>query len=232
MGERNTARVADRLRRWLLGEHAETTERLRREVEELRQLVCDPAVLRVRVLAALHDEVTAAPAGVAAALAPVVDDMIRQRTAPPEVPRRGRRHWPWLSAVAAACMAGLGFLMMWQGGGAAVSASAEQIASPAPSAVPARVAIAEERSDGFGLGQAKLSDEALAREVRSRLAACDELIGASVSFSVKDGWVWLRGEATIAGREAASRALAGLGEGVLVVNQLTVKPSPNAMVMR
>ena len=95
---------------------------------------------------------------------------------------------------------------------------------------PARAVIVEERSDGFGLGDAALSDGELAREVRGRLTGCEELAGASVSFSVKDGWVWLRGETSASGREAAEQALSDLGHGAFVVNQLAVAPSSPEML--
>jgi len=103
---------------------------------------------------------------------------------------------------------------IWRPQGAGVSEATE--------AMPQRQGvILEQRNDGFGLGQSPLTDEQLVREVRSRLAKCPDLAGAAISFSVKDGWVWLRGETTAAGREAATHALADLADQAVVVNQLT-----------
>jgi hypothetical protein len=99
------------------------------------------------------------------------------------------------------------------------SAQPAEIEGP-PAPQPPATVILEQSERGFGLGLAGFSDEELARAVRQRLSGCAELIGAPVSFAVKDGWIWLAGEASAAGREAASRALAGLGDDVMVVNQI------------
>jgi hypothetical protein len=209
------------MRRVALGEYAETTLQLKREVEELRRALDDSAALRARVIEGLHAEAQAAPEKLAAALAPVVDELLRQRSN--GRPLRSTRHyWPWMSALTAAGAAAV-VLMNWHGPAAVVSAATEQAPALASAVEYAAVPLApilEEQSVGFGLGQASRRDDELAREVRARLSVCEQLQGAKVQFSVKDGWVWLRGGVSASGRDAADRALADLGDGVVVVNQL------------
>ena len=90
----------------------------------------------------------------------------------------------------------------------------------------------QQRGDGFGLGEAKLGDTELAALVRTRLAACPELADARIDFSVKDGWVWLRGVATADGRKAAEQALGDLQPGVFVVNQLALTAAEKVVAER
>jgi hypothetical protein len=119
-------------------------------------------------------------------------------------------------------------LLIWRGPAATVIAATErQPASAGAAAASSPGPILEEpAAHVFGLGQAELRDDDLAHAVRERLGACEQLTGATVKFSVKDGWVWLRGHASATGRDAADRALADLGAGVVVVNQLSVAESP------
>ncbi|MFI5396649.1 MAG: hypothetical protein ACHQ9S_14035 [Candidatus Binatia bacterium] len=216
--------LVERLRRVVLGDYAQTTLQLKHEIEELRRTLDDSATLRARLVEGLHEEAQTAPERLAAALMPVVDQLLRQRTASPSQPST-RHYWPWLSALTAAGVAAV-VLMNWHGPAAVVSAATEQApASAVEYAAAPLPPILEEQAAGFGLGQASVRDEELAREVRARLSVCEQLMGARVLFSVKDGWVWLRGGVSAGGRDAADRALADLGEGVVLVNQLTVSDS-------
>jgi hypothetical protein len=226
MRENEGRGVVGWLRRVALGEYAETTLQLKREVEALRRALDDSAALRARVIEGLHAEAQAAPEKLAAALAPVVDELLRQRGNGRPL-RSPRHYWPWMSALTAASAVAV-VLMNWYGPAAVVSAATEQAPAPAveyaavPHATVPLAPILEEQGVGFGLGQASIRDEDLAREVRARLSACEQLTGARLQFSVQDGWVWLRGEVSASGRDAADGALADLGDGVVVVNQLAV----------
>lgn len=216
--------VMDRLRQMLRGNHAEMTARLEREVEELRRTLHDPAVLRALVVEALQEEIAADPSAVATVLTPALDELMRQRAA--ATPRATARPWSWLPVLIVITGVGAA-LMNWRGHGSMVSAATEQ--APAALTAHAVVPVVEQHDDGFGLGRATRSDAEIVRDVRARLAGCPELIGASVSFSVKDGWVWLRGEASAGGRDAATHALADLGQGVFMVNQLVVSEANAAL---
>ncbi|MFI5366489.1 MAG: hypothetical protein ACHQ4J_12790 [Candidatus Binatia bacterium] len=210
--------IGERLRRMVLGHRAQLIDRLERDVQDLQRTVRDPATVRALVAEALQEELKAAPAEVAAALLPTLETHFARRAAPSGL-RHARASLSWLSAIVVAMLASLA-VNTWRPQGTGVSeateARPEHQAPTAPQAV-----LLEQRSDGFGLGQSTLPDDQLAREVRARLAGCPELVGAPISFSVKDGWVWLRGETSTAGREAVTHALADLGDQAFVVNQLT-----------
>jgi osmotically-inducible protein OsmY len=115
--------------------------------------------------------------------------------------------------------------------GAGIREATAESSVDATAVQPASVII-EERNDGFGLGDAQISDEELAQQVRDRLGACKELVDARVSFSVKDGWVWLRGEATPRARRAAEEALQALPPGSFVVNQLVTSSGGDTIARR
>lgn len=93
-----------------------------------------------------------------------------------------------------------------------------------PAPPPGQAAILRFGSWGFGLGEAKLSDGEIAGEVERRLRALPELAGERIDVSVRDGWVWLRGNVDSAARAAVEKALVGLPEGVVLVDQLEVAP--------
>ena len=228
MRESGLNTVMDRLRQMLLGNHSQVTARLERELDELRRTLHDPATLRGLVVEALQEEIRTDPSGVAAVLTPALDQLTRERAAA-QPPRALTRQWPLLSLLAIVAAAGFG-LMNWRGPSSVVNAATEQ--APVTDTGRTAAAVVEERSDGFGLGEATRSDADLVREVRARLSGCSALVGAQVSFSVKDGWVWLRGEASAAGRDAAARVLSDLGPGVLVVNQLAVSEAAEALAQR
>jgi len=224
-------RMAERLRRLVLGDHGEITAQLQREVAELRAALRDPAMVRALIIEALYEEARSAPAEVAAALRPAMEGMLPQ----PQAEQRSRHRWPWLSGTTALAITAVVAVLSQANVAAVSSASARASAPLAPGAVSAHVPVStiwEDLSMGFGLGQAHVADGKLAREVDRRLASCNELAGARIHFSVKDGWVWLRGEATASGRAAADRSLADLGDGVLVVNQLTVVPPQSQLSAR
>lgn len=223
-------RMAERLRRLVLGDHGEITAQLQREVAELRTALRDPAMVRALIIEALYEEARSAPAEVAAALRPAVEGMLQQ----PRAGQRSRHRWPWLSGATAVAITAV-VAVLSQANVAAISSASASAAAGTGAAPAAPVPIStvwEDLSMGFGLGQASVADTELAREVDRRLATCSELAGARIHFSVKDGWVWLRGETTASGRAAADRALADLGNGVLVVNQLTVVPPQSQLSAR
>ena len=227
MGDSGLNVVMDRLRQMLLGSHSQVTARLERELDELRRSVRDPSTLRALVVEALQEEINADPSRVAAVLTPALDQLTRARAA--AKPSTPSRQWALLPVLIAVAAAGLG-AMSWRGHSSAVNAATQK--SPATETGNPMVALVEERSDGFGLGEAARNDAELVREVRARLSGCVALAGAQVSFSVRDGWVWLRGEASADGRAAAARALDGLGPGVLVVNQLVATDSTDKLAER
>lgn len=220
-------RVAERLRRMVLGDHGEITAQLQREVAELQAALRDPAMVRALIIEALYEEARSAPTEVAAALRPAMEGMLQSR-------RARRRRWPWLSSTIAVVITAAVAVLSQANVAALGSASARATAAgAAPPVKPVPVStVWQDPSVGFGLGQAHVPDSALAHEVTRRLAACKELAGARIRFSVKDGWVWLRGEATASGRAAADHALADLGDDVLVVNQLSVVPPPSQLSRR
>lgn len=227
MTERQGGGLAERLRRAVLGPYGEATARLDAKIGQLQRRLADPDALRPLVIEALRREVQDAPAALARALLPMVDEMLRARGygGPP---RRARRYWPWLTLLTATGIAGL-LLLSWRGPAAMVNAATERQQVTADARAVA--AIAEDHPPGiFGLRQTDLRDEDLADAVRQRLSACEQLTGAAVQFSVKDGWVWLRGQATAGGRNCAEHALADLGAGVVVVNQLAIIDPPAEVV--
>jgi hypothetical protein len=210
--------IGERLRRLVLGHRAQLIDRLERDVQDLQRTVRDPARVRALVGEALREELRAAPAEVAAALMPTLETHFTGRGTS-AVPEHGRSSLSWLSAVVVAMLASLA-VSTWRPQGAGVSEATEGM--PERQVVPApQTVILEQRRDGFGLGQSTLTDDQLVHEVRTRLANCPELAGAAISFSVKDGWVWLRGETSVGGREAATRGLEDLADRAFVVNQLT-----------
>jgi len=160
-------------------------------------------------------------------LRPAMEGMLQQ----PQAEQRSRHRWPWVSGTTALAITAVVAVLSQANVAAVSSASARASTPPASAHVPIST-VWEDLSMGFGLGQAHVADGELAREVDRRLASCNELAGARIHFSVKDGWVWLRGEATARGRSAADRALADLGDGVLVVNQLTVVPPQSQLSAR
>lgn len=213
--------ISERLRCVVLGHRAQLIDQLERDVQYLQRAVGDPATVRTLVAEALQEELKAAPATVAAALMPTLETHFARRAAA-SAPH-ARPSMSWLSAIVVAILASLA-VNTWRPQGTGVSEATE--AKPEhPAATAPQAVLLEQRSDGFGLGQSTLPDDQLAREVRARLAGCPELVGAPISFSVKDGWVWLRGETSRVGREAAVRALADLGDQAFVVNQLTTAES-------
>lgn len=196
---------------------------VRRELETQQLAWRDPALLQPLVAAVLRDELTRASPDVMAALKCVVE---RQLSHEPDEVRQSVRVRPrWPLAATAVLIASL-ILPRVTGISEATPRGPGVAAGRAAGPV-----VLEQRGDGFGLGRAQLTDEQLAALVRLRLGGCHELAGARVSFSVKDGWVWLRGVATPRGRRAAEQALAGIDDGVFVVNQL-VAPSAATMAKR
>jgi hypothetical protein len=208
------------LARLLSREFQAAVTRLECDVEEVRSALRNPATIRPLVLAALRDE----PA-VAAALQPVVEAVLRRNAAPATRQRAFHRNG-WAVAAAVALIAILVIPRV-----AGVSEATAESPLVASAKQPTSVII-EERDDGFGLGDAQVSDAELAQQVRNRLTACKELADARVSFSVKDGWVWLRGEATPRARRAAEEALQDLRNGIFVVNQLVANPTGDAVARR
>lgn len=194
--------------------------RLEARVEDQKRALSDPGTVQPLVGAALAAAATGAADELSAALRPLVDRLVGERL-------RARQRWQLAAAIA---VAGGGAVLFWWWHGqegaslaaqtppAVVAAPVEEVARAAEEEV--RNVVLEERDEGFGLGLAERSDADLAGAVRARLGRCRELAGLPVSFSVKDGWVWLRGEASARGREAAGQALADLGGGVVVVNQI------------
>ncbi|HVN83422.1 MAG TPA: BON domain-containing protein [Candidatus Binatia bacterium] len=222
--------VVARLRQMLVGNHSQVTERLERELDELRRTLRDPLALRALVIEALHDESLADPATVAEALGPALQHWGHEHPrTPPRLPGARARSWLPLIVVVAVGAAAAG----WRGHGSVVRAATEQVTHPqSVQQLHDVVPMIEERHDGFGLGNASRSDAELVGEVRTRLSGCRDLVGARLSFSVTNGWVWLRGESSGRAREAATRALADLGDDVMVVNQLIVSdagPSPTGV---
>ncbi len=226
------------LRRMLLGDRLESStaevERLRREIddlrrqtEQMRQVVADPATVRPLLAEVLRQECSAEPSRFAAALRPVVEDCLSRREASLKL-RRSRRSLGWLSAGAALFTVAL-VLVIGRANVTRVIEAKDAVAreSVREALAPQAVTIQEQKG-GFGLGEASRSDADLVRQVRARLSSCRELFGSRVALSVADGWVWLRGTSTPAGRAAADRALADLGDGVFVVNQLEVAAPASA----
>jgi len=227
MMARRNGGLAKQLRYAVLGPYVNTIARLDEEIARLHRTLADPDALRPLVTEALHREVQDAPTALAGALAPVVDELLRARSlVRPQRPVR-RPYWPWLTLLTAAGAAGL-LLLSWRVPAAMVSATTGRalVATGSPASVAAAPIREEPAAAVFGLGETDVRDEELARTVGERLSTCDELAGATVRYSVRDGWVWLRGQATANGRDAAERALAQLGTGVVVVNQLAVTDSP------
>lgn len=219
MRGRQGSGLAEWLRRAVLGPYVDRIARLDGELARLQRTVSDPEALRPLVTEAFHREVQDAPAALVTALVPVVEELLRARSlASP--PGKARRYWPWLTMATTAGAAGL-LLLSWRGPAAMVSAATGR--APVGTDTRSVAAIIEEPPEhAFGLGQAEWRDEGLAHTVRERLSTCAEIASGGVQFSVKDGWVWLRGHATASGRDAAERALADLGGGVVVINQIAV----------
>jgi hypothetical protein len=224
-----TERGVEWLRRLLMGDLREVVVRLQQELEDQRHALCDPSTIRPLVVAALQEEVRQAPADMAAVLAPIADRLLsnhemvvrRDMSRPPAPPHLGNR---WLLGATAVVIAALAMPRV-------AGTSKAALEAPAVATAPAPVII-EERNEGFGLAQADLTDEGFTQQVRAQLSACSELANARVSFSVKDGWVWLRGSASAEGREAAERALRSIGHGIFVINQLTADVHENAVAER
>ena len=220
--------IGEWVRRWVLGDRVYVIDRLERDGRDLQKAVDDRATIRAIVAEALREDLRSAPDDIAAALMPTLEQQFapRQRDVTPH----SRRSLSWVSAALAAMFISLA-VSTWRPQGAGVSQATEADPEPPVAQAPAPHAVVlEQRSDGFGLGQSRLTDEELAREVRTRLANCPELAGAPVSFSVKEGWVWLRGESSFGGREAATRALEGLS--AFVVNQVVVAPTNEVVAER
>jgi hypothetical protein len=228
MESRGHAGIGEWLRRVVLGHRVYVIDQLEREVRDLRKAVDDRATARALIVEVLREDLRSAPDEIAAALMPTFEQQFAPRQR--DVTSHSRRSLSWVSAALAAMLISLA-VSTWRPQGAGVSQATEadperQVAqAPAPHAV-----VLEQRNDGFGLGQSRLTDEELVREVRTRLANCPELAGAPVSFSVKEGWVWLRGESSSGGREAATRALEGLS--AFVVNQVVVAPTSEVVAQR
>lgn len=213
--------VIEWLRAAVLGDRDVRIARLSRDVDALWDALRSPSTVRPLITDALRQQTEASPNEMAALLAPVVERLLRERETPPPARRGGR----WLPAVAATLVAVTGAVAITNGtwrGSALTEAAAGSRSESADAAPPAlaRAVVLQEGSFGFGLGGAAISDDELAQAVRSRLARCPELVGAPVSFSVTDGWVWLHGKTSADGRDAAARALSDLGGGAFVVNQL------------
>ena len=223
-----TAKWTERWRGRLLAGVEADIARLERELEAQKAALRRAEALSPLV-AKLEERSARPPEELAGELRPFIEEMVRAG-ARAQAARRRR-----LLAVATVALAGgAGLVWWWQNHSALVFAHTARVLDPAPGAArvvaaprseaerapdPPALVLAE-RGDGFGLGQASLADADLAVAVRSQLGRCSELAGAELSFAVKDGWVWLRGRAAEEARDAASRALADLGEGVVVVNQI------------
>ena len=241
MRMRSGVGVMEWLRSILLGDRDERLARLEREVDALRRAAVDPTTVRPVVVQVLRQELQRSPQEMAAILEPLLQEMLSPRTAASPEPHRRSPRWLPAAAAGMLLMVGGGFgETRWSPPAPAVSSASAshpvEVAASAPAAAPVskpQAVILQESNGGFGLGHAQLSDAQLAREVRTRLASCKKLAGAAVSFSVKDGWVWLRGETTASGRDAAERALGDLGGGAFVVNQLVVgKPAADMLAER
>lgn len=215
-----------RLRQRMTAELRQDLERLARAVEGQGAAWRDPEALRPLVDDALAAQAARQPERLAEALRPIVTGLVRA-----EERRRALRRRRVIAAVLA--VSGGAGLLLWRHEvpRSVAAPHLPSLAMTAPAATAgegptaagealAAVVLAEDEG-GFGLGHAARSDAELAGEVRQRLARCAPLRGAEVSFAVREGWVWLRGRASEAGREAAAAALGDLGEGVVVVNQIT-----------
>jgi hypothetical protein len=210
------------LRRQVLGGQrlvaAEDFAQLQREVAAVRAQLVDRAEIGKAVVEALRAELRAHPGELAAALRPAVEDCLRRREASRQLQRPQRRVRRWFSSgtlLLAAAVALIARAPLGSGTIGAADAGGLALVASGPAM------IAEERR-GFGLGEAAISDEAIADLVRERLAGCATLEGARVRVAVTDGWVWLRGAVNAEARGVVDAALDGLGEGVFVVNQLVV----------
>jgi len=233
-------RLVERVRTLFLSDLAERVgilqsdvQQLRRQVEQQQEALNDPATFESVVTAALREHARCAPDELADVLAPLVQRLVRVSAAPPQSPPPSSRGW--VVGAMAVLLITLIIPRITATSEATVEVvPAAQAAQAAPVSVPAapKVVILEERHEGFGLGEAVVSDGDLAREVRRRLAACPELQDAQVSFAVNDGWVWLRGEASDEGRKAAEQALRDVQPGVFVVDQLAVTSSEPANAIR
>lgn len=203
----------ERLRRRLLAGVEADIARLERELEAQRAALSDPERLRPLLGSAIGDAAGHSPEALAAALRPIVEELVRQ----PQRAAASRRRRGWASVGAATVVvlvAGAAFPR-------STALAPARIESGAPRRTPDSPAVRLEETDaGFGLGQSGVSDEDLARAVRDRLEGRPELAGTRLRFAVKEGWVWLRGQADEATRRAAGEALADLGEEVVVVNQI------------
>jgi BON domain len=232
MGRRSWQKAIGRVRLWLTAPQADKIEQLRHDVQDLQRQVQDPARLRPLVAAALREELATVPPAVLAALVPAVRECLREGAAG-ETVRSSHRIWSGLMAVVGLVLvgsAGTGWAPQDVGVTAARAVSRAPQVPPAPSALA--VNLQEDDAGTFGLNPSKKTDAALSRLVRARLQGCAALAGAHIRFAVKDGWVWLRGETTAAGRAAAAAALRDVGTGVLVVNQLRIAPAPQTLAQR
>lgn len=222
----------ERLRRHLLAGVEADIARLRQEVEAQRAALKQAESLRP-LLAEIEERTARPPEQIAAELRPFIEDLVRQRESQ-RARERSRRRRRAAAVVAAVAAIGAGGLWWWRNGSAELSLAARAearaaaavppVEASAPAVAAARL-VREESIAGFGLGQSTADDADLEEAVRARLSACPSLAGAEIRFAAKDGWVWLRGRASDAGREAAGEALAGLGDGVVVVNQIEGRPA-------
>lgn len=211
------------LRPQLLGGVEAEIARLQREIDRQRAALADLEGLRPQIDQMLAAEARPGSVPTAASLQPMIEAMLRRR-------ERERSRRRWRAAAAMIALTGGSALVAWRWPlelarfdparehvAHEPAPAAAQVAEPQPA--PPALTLVEQR-EGFGLAQAQRSDTDLAAEVRARLLGCPELAGVELRFSVKDGWIWLRGAAGEGARHAADRALADLGQGVLVVNQI------------
>jgi len=201
----------------------------RYDLKRQRECLADPERLRPLIAPALGAAAARSPEEMAAALRPIVEELAwrRQRGA---TARRRRRRAVALAAAAALVAFGAGATVVAPGLWSA-TAGAPPAATARPPGAPASTLQLEQTDAAFGLGRAGVGDDELSRAVRARLEERAELAGARLSFAVKDGWVWLRGQADESARRVADEALADLGDEVVVVNQI-VDHRPTELVAR
>ncbi len=227
--------MVDRWRAILLGNRAEQIGELAREVARMRAALQDPEFLRPAIQAAVQAELRSVLGELATEIAAAVRDASQPPPAAASHLLGGWRASLPRTVARAGAICGLALLATasaiapWEPHIRAAAESEGAVPASALALSAPRAVVLEQRYDGFGLGQARLADGEIAREVRRRLAACPELAGSAVSFSVREGWVWLRGETTESGRAAAERALAGLAPGIFVVNQIEVVRPPDRL---
>jgi hypothetical protein len=229
------------LREAFLGRERARLARLEREVQLLRRDPSPPVISPEVLLETLRQMAQSHPQEVATVLESVRARGDETAVARVRQPRRSPRRWS-VTVVAAATVllaAARGDLHddpaprapVKDGESARRLDPGAVVEARPPNVREARApsVVLEETELGFGLGESARTDDELRIEVRDRLASLPELAGTRVRLSVRDGWVWLRGEATPDAREAATAALDDLGAGVLVVNQLVV-PAPADML--